>query len=55
MLVGVVSGHASAPEAVLTQVVVVAALTLVPEPHERLAVAALTLDRVQHWNNKLTN
>ncbi len=48
MFVAVVTGGTAAPEAVLTQVVVIATLTLVAEADERLAVAALALDRVEH-------
>ncbi len=48
VFVAVVTGGTAAPEAVLTQVVVIATLTLVAEADERLAVAALALDRVEH-------
>ena len=49
MFVGMVTRYATSPETVLTQMVIVTPLTLVPEAHERLPMAALTLDRVEHW------
>ena len=48
MFVSVVTRYATSPETVLTQMVIVTPLTLVPEAHERLSVATLTLDRVEH-------
>ena len=53
MFVGVVTRYATSPETVLTQMVIVTPLTLVPEAHERLSVATLTLDRVEHWKHGL--
>ena len=49
MFVGMVTRYATSPETVLTQMVIVTPLTLVPEAHERLPVATLTLDRMEHW------
>ena len=49
MFVGMVTRYATSPETVLTQMVIVTPLTFVPESHERLPVAAFTLDRVEHW------
>ena len=46
MVVLMVAGRAAAPEAVLTQVVVVAALTLVAEAGEGLAATCLTRHRM---------
>ena len=48
VLVAVVAGSSTVPEALLTQLVVVAALTLVAKPRERLAPTRLTLHRVLH-------
>ena len=55
MVIAMVARGASPPEAVLTEVIVVAPLTLVPEPHERLPVTAFTLDRVEHCNRRPEN
>ena len=49
VIVLVIARGASSPEAVLTQVVVVAALTLVAKPGERLASAALASDRMINY------
>ncbi len=45
MFVGVVARDTPSPEAILTQVVVIAPLTFVTKPHERLSMASFTL----HW------
>ena len=52
MVVAVVTGDAAPPKAVLAQVVVVAALTLVAETHERFAVTTLALHRMEHCKGR---
>lgn len=48
VLVGVRSGSPSPPEAVLAELVAIAALALVPKAQERVPITAITLHRVQH-------
>ena len=48
MVVAMVTGGPPPPEAVLAQLIVTASLTLVAEPHKRLAVTSLTLHRMKY-------
>lgn len=49
MVIAMVTGDTAPPEAVLTQVVVIATLAFVTKTHERLAVTSFTLDGVKDW------
>ena len=54
MVVLMVAGRAAAPEAVLTEIVVVATLTFVAETGERLATTRLARHRVIDWSHTHT-
>lgn len=55
MIVTMVTGRPSPPEAVLAQLVVIATLTFVPKSHEGLSVAPLTLYRMEHCQTHIHN
>lgn len=55
MVVAMVTGGAAPPEAVLAQLVVTAALTLVTESHKGFPITSLTLHRMKHWNAQQKN